>query len=340
MNVVVHRSSLPIWKCRHEIVKLIEDHETVIIIGETGCGKSTQVPQFIVDSRLLESGCVAITQPRRVSACSLARRVAFERRVEVGREVGYSVRFDNQSSPRTKIKFLTDGMLLREILADPTLSTYSIIILDEIHERTVQTDLLIGLLRNLQSQRTLKLLLMSATLQCQLFVDFFNNPPILRVAGRMFPVSIFYLDRPETDYVDACSIAIIQLNIDLELPGDFLCFMTGQEEIEELAALLATKNANPPLHILPLFAALPMSQQQRIFEQSPENTRKIICSTNIAETSVTIPGIKYVIDCGLVLKCLGRRRLPKHKQCKGQGVRGENLPARASDCIPKKRFSN
>jgi HrpA-like RNA helicase len=281
-------------------VKLIEDHETVIIIGETGCGKSTQVPQFIVDSRLLESGCVAITQPRRVSACSLARRVAFERRVEVGREVGYSVRFDNQSSPRTKIKFLTDGMLLREILADPTLSTYSIIILDEIHERTVQTDLLIGLLRNLQSQRTLKLLLMSATLQCQLFVDFFNNPPILRVAGRMFPVSIFYLDRPETDYVDACSIAIIQLNIDLELPGDFLCFMTGQEEIEELAALLATKNANPPLHILPLFAALPMSQQQRIFEQSPENTRKIICSTNIAETSVTIPGIKYVIDCGLV----------------------------------------
>jgi HrpA-like RNA helicase len=148
--------------------------------------------------------------------------------------------------------------------------------------------------------RPLKVVLMSATLHCKLFADFFDNPPIVQVSGRMFPVSIFYLDKPESDYVDACSIAIIQLNMDFELPGDILCFMTGQEEIEELASVLGTKKTSPPLHVLPLFAALPLSQQQRIFEASPEGSRKVILSTNIAETAVTIPGIKYVIDSGLV----------------------------------------
>jgi HrpA-like RNA helicase len=253
-----------------------------------------------VDSLRFSSGAIAITQPRRVSACSLARRVAFERRGDVGREVGYNVRFDNKSTPRTKIKYLTDGMLLREILADPSLSSYSVVILDEIHERTVQTDLLIGLLKTLQSQRPLKLVLMSATLHCQLFVQFFHNPPIIQVAGRMFPVDVLYLDQPESDYVDACYISIIQLNIDLELPGDFLVFMTGQEEIEELSNRLTSKSPDPPLHVLPLFAALPMLQQQQIFDSPPAGHRKVILSTNIAETSVTIPGIKYVIDSGLV----------------------------------------
>jgi HrpA-like RNA helicase len=299
-NVVAHRSSLPIWKCRQQIVSLIESNDTVIIIGETGCGKSTQVPQFLVDSRRFQPGAIAITQPRRVSACSLARRVAFERRGDVGREVGYNVRFDNKSNPRTRIKYLTDGMLLREILTDPDLAAYSVVILDEIHERTIQTDLLIGLLKSLQERRALKLVLMSATLHCQLFVDFFQNPPIIQVAGRLFPVSVFYLDEPESDYVDACYTSIIQLNMDLEMPGDFLVFMTGQEEIEELADKLASKHPEPPLHVLPLFAALPMAQQQKIFEPPPDGKRKIILSTNIAETSVTIPGIKCVIDSGLV----------------------------------------
>jgi HrpA-like RNA helicase len=299
-NVAVHRSSLPIWKCRHEIVRLVQSNDTVIIIGETGCGKSTQVPQFLIDSKSVQCTCIAITQPRRVSACSLARRVSFERRSKLGREVGYSVRFDSKYAPRTKIKFLTDGMLLSEILADPDLANYSVVILDEIHERTVQTDLLIGLLRALQSRRSLKLILMSATLHCQLFVDFFENPPILRVAGRMFPVGVFYLDRPESDYVDACSIAIIQLNQDLDIPGDFLVFMTGQEEIEELRDFLTSRPLEPPILVFPLFAALPIAQQQLIFDEAPPGFRKIILSTNIAETSVTIPGIKYVIDSGLV----------------------------------------
>ena len=300
MNVYQQRTRLPIWQCRRELVRLVERNKTVIVIGETGCGKSTQVPQFLIDSKSFPEGAIAITQPRRVSALSLARRVAYERRGAVGKEVGYSVRFDNCTSKSTRIKYVTDGMLLREILCDRDLSAYSVVILDEIHERTIQTDLLIGLLKEVQARRDLKLVLMSATLHCKLFVDFFENPPILRVAGRMFPVSVFYLDEPESDYVDACSISIVQLNMDLPMPGDILVFMTGQEEIEDCMGSLKGKETDPPMHVLPLYAALPMQQQQRIFEPAPEGKRKVILSTNIAETSVTIPGIKYVIDSGLV----------------------------------------
>ncbi|OHS95347.1 helicase [Tritrichomonas foetus] len=331
-NIAKHRFSLPIYKCRKEIVNLIAKNQAVIIIGETGCGKSTQVPQFLVDSDEFKGCSIAITQPRRVSACSLARRVSYERHCRIGREVGYNVRFDNQSSSKTQIKYLTDGMLLREILMDRELSAYKVVILDEIHERTVQTDLLIGLLRELQSRRDLKLVLMSATLHCQLFIDFFDQPPIIQVSGRMFPVSIFYTEQPESDYVEACSISIIQLNMDLDMPGDFLVFMTGQEEIDELGNLLRSKQTDPPLHVLPLYAALPMHLQQKVFEDAPEGHRKVILSTNIAETSVTIPGIKYVIDSGLVkiktfnpvsgVECLGLSPIAKAQAMQRSGRAG------------------
>lgn len=349
-NVVTHRSSLPIWKCRKQIVDLVLKHDTVIIIGETGCGKSTQVPQFLVDSKEFANGAVAITQPRRVSACSLARRVAFERRGDVGREVGYNVRFDNKSSAKTRIKYVTDGMLLREILADPDLSAYSVVILDEIHERTVQTDLLIGLLRELQERRDLKLVLMSATVHFKLFVDFFDNPPIIHVKGRMYPVSVFYTDQPEQDFVDATSISIIQLNMELEMPGDFLVFLTGQEEIEELCSLLRSKQTTPPLLLLPLYAALPMHQQQLIFDPAPEGTRKVILSTNIAETSVTIPGIKYVIDCGLVklktfkpssgIEELGAAPIAKAQALQRAGRAGRESPGACFRLYTEEAFFN
>lgn len=337
-NIVKHRASLPIYKCRKQIVELIQKNQTVIIIGETGCGKSTQVPQFLVDSQEFQGCSVAITQPRRVSACSLARRVSYERHCQMGREVGYNVRFDNVSSSKTRIKYITDGMLLREILYDKELSSYDIVILDEIHERTVQTDLLIGLLRDLQkrrgpgSEKELKLVLMSATLHCQLFIDFFDNPPIIHVSGRMFNVSIFYVDKPESDYVDATAISVIQLNMDLDMPGDFLVFLTGQEEIDELVNLLRSKSTEPPLHVLPLYAALPLHLQQKVFDAAPEGHRKVILSTNIAETSVTIPGIKYVIDCGLVkvksfnpisgVECLGLLPIAKAQAMQRSGRAG------------------
>jgi len=294
------RRNLPIWKCKRQIIEIISQNSTTILIGETGCGKSTQVPQFLVDSEEMNGISVVITQPRRVSACSLAKRVSQERKRNLGSEVGYNVRFDNKSSHLTKIKYVTDGMLLREILADPELSAYNVVILDEIHERTVQTDLLIGLLKDLQSRRDLRLVLMSATLHCQLFVDFFDSPPIIHVRGRTFPVSIFYTESPENDYVDATVLSILQLNEDLDLPGDFLVFLTGQEEIEEVSDSIKAKECKPEIVVLPLYAALPMHQQQLVFEPVTEGKRKVILSTNIAETSVTIPGIKYVIDSGLV----------------------------------------
>lgn len=339
-NIAKHRASLPIYKCRKQIIDLIYKNQTVIIIGETGCGKSTQVPQFLVDSQEFRGCSIAITQPRRVSACSLARRVSYERHCQMGREVGYNVRFDNKSSSKTRIKYITDGMLLREILYDKELSSYDVVVLDEIHERTVQTDLLIGLLRDLQKRRCpgnesakeLKLVLMSATLHCQLFIDFFNNPPIIHVSGRMFNVSIFYVDKPESDYVDATAISVIQLNMDLEMPGDFLVFLTGQEEIDELVNLLRSKQTDPPLHVLPLYAALPLHLQQKVFDEAPEGHRKVILSTNIAETSVTIPGIKYVIDSGLVkiksfnpisgVECLGLLPISKAQAMQRSGRAG------------------
>lgn len=337
-NIPKHRASLPIYKCRKQIVDLVYKNQTVIIIGETGCGKSTQVPQFLVDSKEFQGCSIAITQPRRVSACSLAKRVSYERHCQMGREVGYNVRFDNMSSSKTRIKYITDGMLLREILYDKELSSYDVVVLDEIHERTVQTDLLIGLLRDLQkrrgpgSKKELKLVLMSATLHCQLFIDFFDNPPIIHVRGRMYNVSIFYVDKPESDYVDATAISVIQLNMDLDMPGDFLVFLTGQEEIDELVNLLRSKVTEPPLHVLPLYAALPLHLQQKVFDEAPEGHRKVILSTNIAETSVTIPGIKYVIDSGLVkvksfnpisgVECLGLLPIAKAQAMQRSGRAG------------------
>lgn len=294
------RKNLPIWKSKKNIIELIASSPTTILVGETGCGKSTQVPQFLVDSLEMKGCRVAVTQPRRVSAISLAARVAAERNCEVGSYVGYSVRFDNKSSPKTYIKYVTDGMLLREILVDNELSAYNVVILDEIHERTVQTDLLIGLLRDLQARRPdLKLILMSATLNCKLFVDFFNSPPIIHVEGRTFKVSIKYTEQPESDYIEATTTAVLQLNEECD-KGDFLVFLTGQEEIEEVMDTLKTQETFPPLKVLPLYAALPVHQQQEVFIPVEEGTRKVILSTNIAETSVTIPGIKFVIDCGLV----------------------------------------
>lgn len=328
-NIYNMRRNLPIWGCKRQIIEIISKNQTTILIGETGCGKSTQVPQFLVDSEELNGCSIAVTQPRRVSAISLADRVAYERNCKTGSYVGYSVRFDTKASSKTNIKYVTDGMLLREILADPELKQYNVVILDEIHERTVQTDLLIGLLRDIQAKRDLKLVLMSATLSCQLFVDFFGEPPIIHVRGRTYPVSIFYTDEPVKDYQEATINTVVQLNEDLyageveefeemskkkketqkkeqegefvptKPMGDFLVFLTGQDEIEQVKEALVKIQTTPQMQVLPLYAALPLTEQQQIFKDYPDK-RKVILSTNIAETSLTISGIKYVIDCGLV----------------------------------------
>lgn len=255
---------------------------------------------------------VACTQPRRVAAMSVAQRVANEMDVKLGDEVGYSIRFEDVTSQKTILKYMTDGMLLREAMHDHNLSRYSVIILDEAHERTLATDILMGLLKEVVRRRPdLKLIIMSATLDAQKFQKYFYGAPLLAVPGRTHPVEIFYTPEPERDYVDAALRTVLQIHA-TEPEGDILLFLTGEEEIEdavrkislEVDEMVREVDAGP-MKVYPLYGTLPPAQQQRIFEPAPPPRteggrpgRKCIVSTNIAETSLTIDGIVYVVDPG------------------------------------------
>lgn len=283
-----------------------------MLVGETGSGKTTQIPQWCVEycrQRKIKIG-VACTQPRRVAAMSVADRVAKEMDVELGKEVGYSIRFEDFTCQRTVLKYCTDGMLLREAMSDPLLEAYSIILLDEAHERTLATDILMGVLKQVASKRTdLKVVVMSATLDAGKFQNYFDSAPLLKVPGRTFPVEIFYTNEPEKDYLEAVIRSIIQLHVCEEEEGDILVFLTGQEEIEDACKRIKREIDNlktdvGELKCIPLYSTLPPQQQQKIFEPAPPKKpngavgRKVVISTNIAETSLTIDGIVYVVDSG------------------------------------------
>jgi pre-mRNA-splicing factor ATP-dependent RNA helicase DHX15/PRP43 len=253
---------------------------------------------------------VGCTQPRRVAAMSVAKRVADEMDVKLGDEVGYSIRFEDCSGPKTQLKYLTDGMLLREAMTDPLLESYGCIILDEAHERTLSTDVLFGLLKQVLRRRAdLKVVVMSATLDAEQFKDYFDGAPMMKVSGRMFPVEIFYTPEAERDYLEAAIRTVVQVHV-CEPPGDILIFLTGEEEIEDACRKISLEVGNlgsevAELKCIPLYSTLPPSQQQRIFDAPPPPRypggppgRKVIVSTNIAETSLTINGIVYVIDPG------------------------------------------
>lgn len=305
------RAELPVWQAKDDVIRMLSSHQTVILVGETGSGKTTQIAQFIAEAGYCNAGKrVVCTQPRRVAAMSVARRVAEEMDVNLGEEVGYSIRFEECSGPRTIVKFATDGMLLREAMTDPNLEQYSVIILDEAHERTLATDILFGLLKEVLPKRPdLKMVVMSATLEAEKFQDYFLDAPLIKVPGRLHPVEIFYTQEPERDYLEAAIRTVVQIHT-CEPPGDVLLFLTGEEEIED-ACRKITKEIGQlgaqvgPIKIYPLYSTLPPQQQQRIFDQAPPPLRpggpagrKIIVSTNIAETSLTIDGIVYVIDPG------------------------------------------
>ena len=271
---------------------------------------------------------MACTQPRRVAAVSVAQRVAEETGTVLGDLVGYAIRFEDVSSNSTRVKFLTDGMLLREATADANLERYGVVMIDEAHERTLQTDFLLGVLKKTQerrrlSKKPLKLVIMSATLEADSFSKFFGGAPVVYSRGRKFPVETFYTEEPEDDYLDAALCAVCQIN-ETEPEGDVLVFLTGQEEIESLGRLLRARAGKqkpglrvnelvtdrklsetekersvPALHVALLFAAMPPEEQMRAFEPAPPGTRKVVLATNIAETSLTINGIRYVVDTGL-----------------------------------------
>ncbi|XP_014098212.1 ATP-dependent RNA helicase DHX15 homolog [Bactrocera oleae] len=310
-NLYKKRITLPVFEYQADFMRLLNEHQCIVLVGETGSGKTTQIPQWCVEFALTKGKKgVACTQPRRVAAMSVAQRVSEEMDVGLGEEVGYSIRFEDCSSAKTVLKYMTDGMLLREAMSDPMLEQYQVILLDEAHERTLATDILMGVLKEVIRQRNdLKLVVMSATLDAGKFQQYFDNAPLMNVPGRTHPVEIFYTPEPERDYLEAAIRTVIQIHMCEDIEGDILMFLTGQEEIEEACKRIKRETDNlgsdiGELKCIPLYSTLPPNLQQRIFEPAPPRNangaigRKVVVSTNIAETSLTIDGVVFVIDPG------------------------------------------
>ncbi|MFT5836808.1 MAG: ATP-dependent helicase HrpA [Candidatus Azotimanducaceae bacterium] len=284
---------------REEIVRTIRENQVVVIAGETGSGKTTQIPKFLLECGLGKRGFLGCTQPRRVAALSVAQRIAEELGVQYGNEVGAKIRFTDQTQANTVIKVMTDGILLNELQDDPMLRAYEAIIIDEAHERSLNIDFILGCLRQLINKRKdLKIIITSATIDTASFAKAFNEAPIIEVSGRMYPVDTFYrppADKDEGDYIDAAAEVICEI-IDHNREGDILVFLPGERDIHELRRELENSSARQ-CDLLPLFGRLANADQQRIFHSG--GRRRIILSTNIAETSLTVPGIRYVVDTGL-----------------------------------------
>ncbi|KAJ7163316.1 pre-mRNA splicing factor [Mycena filopes] len=300
------RKSLPIYTYKEGLIQAIKEHQVLIVVAETGSGKTTQLPQYLHEAGYTANGQkVGCTQPRRVAAMSVAARVAEEMGTKVGYEVGYSIRFEDCTSDKTVLKYMTDGMLLREFLAEPDLAGYSALIIDEAHERTLSTDILFALVKDIARFRPeLRLLISSATLDAEKFSEYFDNAPTFYVPGRQFAVDIHYTPQPEANYLHAAITTVFQIHT-TQPKGDILVFLTGQEEIEachenlqETSRALGNKIAE--LIICPIYASLPSEMQAKIFEPTPEGARKVVLATNIAETSITIDGVVFVIDPGFV----------------------------------------
>ena len=304
LSMKEQKESLPIYQFKKDLIQAIHENKILVVIGETGSGKTTQITQYLLEAGYIKKGKrIGCTQPRRVAAISVAKRVAEEMGVVLGEEVGYSIRFEDLTSSSTIIKYMTDGMLLREALVDKDLSQYSALMLDEAHERTIHTDVLFSLLKTTAQKRDdFRLIVTSATLDAEKFSSYFYNCKIFRIPGRTFPVEILYTKEAESDYLDAALTTVMQIHL-VEPAGDILLFLTGQEEIDTACQILYERmkklgDEAPELIILPVYSALPSEMQTRIFEPAPPGSRKCVIATNIAEASLTIDGIYYVVDPG------------------------------------------
>lgn len=294
------REYLPVYSVRTELIKLIHDNKVIIIVGETGSGKTTQLTQYLHEEGYTKFGVVGCTQPRRVAAVSVAKRVAEEMGTNLKETVGYAIRFEDCTSKSTRIKYMTDGVLLRESLNDPDLEQYSAIVMDEAHERSLHTDVLFGILKKVaQRRRDIKIIVTSATMDADKFSNFFGGAPVFNIPGRAFRVDVRFSEKVCDDYVDAAVKKVIDIHVK-EPPGDILVFMTGQEDIETTCMVLAERLSKmeqiPPMLILPIYSQLPSDAQAKIFEKS--DRRKCVVATNIAETSLTLDGVRYVVDTG------------------------------------------
>nr|XP_027203438.1 pre-mRNA-splicing factor ATP-dependent RNA helicase PRP16-like [Dermatophagoides pteronyssinus] len=306
-KIMKQRQFLPAFAVRNELLQVIRDNNIVIVVGETGSGKTTQLTQYLHEEGYTKYGMIGCTQPRRVAAMSVAKRVADEVGVKLGEEVGYAIRFEDCTSNKTIIKYMTDGILLRESLSEPDLDNYSAVIMDEAHERSLDTDVLFGILRQVAARRNdIKLIVTSATMDSSKFAEFFGNVPVYIIPGRTFPVELYFSKSSVEDYVDAAVKQTIQIHLG-GLEGDILVFMPGQEDIEitcevikeRLKALSETSTTEiPELAILPIYSQLPSDLQAKIFRKADNGIRKCVVATNIAETSLTVDGIMFVVDSG------------------------------------------
>ncbi|MEX1197220.1 MAG: ATP-dependent RNA helicase HrpA [Pseudohongiellaceae bacterium] len=305
---IQYPESLPVSERRQEIADALRDHQVIVIAGETGSGKTTQIPKICLEAGFGVRGLIGHTQPRRLAARSVAARIAEELDVPLGGLVGYQVRFSDHSGPDTRVKLMTDGILLNEIQRDRKLRKYDVLIIDEAHERSLNIDFLLGYLRQLMVRRPdLKIIITSATIDVDKFSRHFNDAPILSVSGRSFPVDILYRDPSGDDQEESDDDVltrsvlralneVAQIDRRRGRTGDVLVFLSGEREIRDVAAALR-KRPLPDTEVLPLYARLSHSEQKKIFQ--PHRGRRIVLSTNVAETSLTVPGIEYVIDSGL-----------------------------------------
>jgi ATP-dependent helicase HrpA len=338
---------LPIVSHKDAIVGLLQREQVVVVAGETGSGKTTQLPKMCLEAGIIRHGRLACTQPRRVAALSISRRIAEELGVEWGHEVGAKIRFTDRTRPETVIKVMTDGMLLTEIRSDRMLRGYDAIIIDEAHERSLNIDFLLGYLKQLLSKRPdLKLIITSATIDTAAFSRAFNDAPIVEVSGRLYPVETIYApvdelleDSGETSYIEAVAKSVEEI-VSWNREGDVLVFLPGEKDIREVRELLDGRGLR--LDVLPLFGRLSSAEQERIFQRG--RLRKVVLATNIAETSITIPGIRYVVDSGLAR--ISRysahthtRRLPIEKIAQSSAEQRKGRAGRLSDGVCIRLYS-
>ncbi|KAI6649526.1 Pre-mRNA-splicing factor ATP-dependent RNA helicase DHX15-like isoform X2 [Oopsacas minuta] len=321
-KLLSRRKSLPIWQYKDPIIKLIKNTQVLLFDGETGSGKSTQIPQWCLEiNKTIRVVCV---QPRRIAAISLAQRVAQEMDVYLGEEVGYAVRFDHYAGPKTALTYVTDGILLRHAMTDNRLSSYDVIILDEVHERRLISDILLGVVKDvLLSRPDVRVIIMSATLNIKQFCEFFDDCPHMHIPGKTYPIDIIYSPKvlPRAmfnnfdkkrfpPYVFDAINVILEICLAQKTEGDILVFVTGRDEIDFICQYIEFTRVDYMdsmlgIEVIPLYADLPYSRQQRIFTPSPKSAfghlaRKCIVSTNIAESAITIEGIGFIVDTGKV----------------------------------------
>ncbi len=298
----INPEELPVYRERERILEVLEKNQVVVVESPTGSGKTTQLPLILHEAGYSQSGIIGVTQPRRIATLSVCDYISDQLKVKVGGFTGYKMRFEDVTSPETRIKIMTDGILLQELKADPYMSRYSVIMIDEAHERSLNIDFILGLLKKLLETRAdLKVIISSATINAEVFSEYFNKCPVVHIETETFPVNIRYEPPRFENSEDSMLIKIVEIverHIDRGQDGDILVFLQGEKVIKDCVKLLSDSAFRKKLFLVPLYGRLSREEQERVFIETPKGKTKVVVATNIAETSITIDGITAVIDSG------------------------------------------